>query len=677
MNFFRRSFELWLCVFGLCLALVQSANAQILTLQLPLSRASHTFSLWELNVDQNASGYDRPYATEELGIPGGFYQKNTLTTLNLIGGSFDGSGVWIPGNGGFLQGSIVRTPDTTTFFISDDTSGEIVHANTTALLNAIWVSNLGMDPSAYYSLPASRQGNQFLLNAFGTDPDTMQSWTGWWSLTTAPPIAWAGGLSAGFFEAWTPIPRGMESATIYNITAGEYIAVSGQSSDLSDPNIIWTPGQFDFWPLRSVFVATGDYTNVSYEVISPYGAPQSMSSFWNYELNVSGVSFSIGFGHDFWIRRLSDGQTSGTWNSGWGIGNGVFDASSSFSGTPTEDWQTISINASASRYPFDWRVRRLADGAETYLNWPSTNGTYFEDPTGTQSVWVDWLNGQAYVNVYGGWTIVNGSGEDIGQGPDFIDWPTFSSSSGTILIPRSRQGHSLAVIPGSTPLGPLGTSVTNNYSDVFGGAPYSVVLDHYSLSTTGEESITLQVYDQSTGEISPYFQFYTAQNLDLSNWHTTSNVALKISATRWPNTLQVRSANGSIFNVNKLKVQGDWSFNPSTGQSWFNSYGFFTAASQFQTNVPWRLYDVTKGQYLTADSGGGGMSFINATDNTDSDSDGLADWYEHMIGTNPSDSDTDDDGINDGVEVANGTNPRAGNAASDPNATLVVFTPLE
>ena len=86
--------------------------------------------------------------------------------------------------------------------------------------------------------------------------------------------------------------------------------------------------------------------------------------------------------------------------------------------------------------------------------------------------------------------------------------------------------------------------------------------------------------------------------------------------------------------------------------------------------------DTTRGETLQA-SGVSGTDFTGATDNTDSDGDTLPDWYERMIGTNPTSYDTDSDGVNDNVEIANGTNPRAASVTASSNTTLKVFTPLE
>lgn len=54
----------------------------------------------------------------------------------------------------------------------------------------------------------------------------------------------------------------------------------------------------------------------------------------------------------------------------------------------------------------------------------------------------------------------------------------------------------------------------------------------------------------------------------------------------------------------------------------------------------------------------GGCFFVN--DGIDSDSDGIHDIAENVLGTNPKSSDTDGDGISDGAEVKQGTNPLDG-----------------
>ena len=66
----------------------------------------------------------------------------------------------------------------------------------------------------------------------------------------------------------------------------------------------------------------------------------------------------------------------------------------------------------------------------------------------------------------------------------------------------------------------------------------------------------------------------------------------------------------------------------------------------------------------------------NSDANHDSDSDGLSNYQEYLLGTNPNNADTDGDGVSDGAEVANGTNPLAP-AATAPGNTLKVYTQLQ
>ena len=56
-----------------------------------------------------------------------------------------------------------------------------------------------------------------------------------------------------------------------------------------------------------------------------------------------------------------------------------------------------------------------------------------------------------------------------------------------------------------------------------------------------------------------------------------------------------------------------------------------------------------------------------AISDTDSDGDGLTDWEEGVLGTDPFSKDTDRDGIEDGVEVANGTDPLFNHLHLDPD----------
>lgn len=71
------------------------------------------------------------------------------------------------------------------------------------------------------------------------------------------------------------------------------------------------------------------------------------------------------------------------------------------------------------------------------------------------------------------------------------------------------------------------------------------------------------------------------------------------------------------------------------------------------------------GSIRVTDSGGTGGD-------ADSDSDGLKDSVETLIGTDPQNSDTDGDGVSDGAEVTAGTDPR--DPTSTPTSTTSTTT---
>jgi hypothetical protein len=677
-----RSLVRVLCLICALACYYHTAIAETLSLQIPISRASHSFSLWELNSDPNdTSGYEMSSGIWELGIPGGFYQKRTITGLSLVGGSFDGNGVWNPGDGALLQGFIERTPNTTTFFISDDTASAAVHANMTAVVNSAWVPLWAPDPIAYYSIPAERSGHQFLLQAYGVDPDTSFSWYGWWSLTNSPIVSWVGvdgtNRSYGFFESWTFVPRGLQYVTVYDISAGEATIPVG--SDLTTSSTVWNSIGYGYWPTTSAFIGTGNYGE-SYELISPYGAPQSVSAYeWNSNLNMYGVSVTVGYNQEFWLRRPSDGQTSNIWTVGWGTGNVELDASSTFAGGPISNWQYLNFRASPSRNAFGWKVRRTLTGEETPIGWGSLNGAYIYDPAGYQSAWVDWYEGWAWVDIHGGWTVVGNSGEDQGTGPDWVDWPTFYNPTAELILPSSRNGYAMSVSQTGHSLGYIGSFGTMELSDAFTGAYYTVWLDRFQLPLPWEayagNYVNINISVAQTGEVSPPISTTGGSSVSLTDWFPSYTILFKISATRWHHSLEVRCGNGEIFPIQKHRVQGDWSYLPSTGQSYFNSYGYFDASGETRNGIPWHVYDATSGEYL--ETTGSDTDFSLDSDNTDTDGDGLPDWYEHFLGTDPTDTDTDNDGVDDATELANGTNPRAISATGIPNGTLKVFTPGE
>ena len=106
--------------------------------------------------------------------------------------------------------------------------------------------------------------------------------------------------------------------------------------------------------------------------------------------------------------------------------------------------------------------------------------------------------------------------------------------------------------------------------------------------------------------------------------------------------------------------------------SWFTTYSYFDAPTSAQPGVEWWVYDITTGESSTPNQTG-----LSAWlgPNTDSDGDGLPDWYEFVLGTNPFAWSTVYDGISDGWKVRYGLNPLdpnlAGQIASGGGGTIL------
>ena len=309
---------------------------------------------------------------------------------------------------------------------------------------------------------------------------------------------------------------------------------------------------------------------------------------------------------------------------------------------------------------------------ETSVLYPGTNAPV---TIAYRDAWVE-------VDASQGYGVYDSGYNYLGQGPDFFEYPpagTIASQALNASIPIARQGHRMRT--GEDFNATWGTAVGQVQSfDPFAGVPYSYEVASLSVPFSPNfqaAGASVQLTDLDTGEPSPAGAISGGAILGLDAWHVAQPLILKISGTRWNNTLKIHCADGTDLPVTRHRIQGDWSVEPGTGLPWFNPYGFFDATATCKAGIPWHLYDFTRQQYLNAD-GSDPASFINATDNTDTDGDGLPDWYEVLIGTKSGAGwqDTDGDGQTDGYEVAHGTNPLA-RPVTASGATLKVFTPLE
>ena len=146
---------------------------------------------------------------------------------------------------------------------------------------------------------------------------------------------------------------------------------------------------------------------------------------------------------------------------------------------------------------------------------------------------------------------------------------------------------------------------------------------------------------------------------------------LQIAASRWNHSFEVRTSDGAVFAVLADQMQGFWSTD-ATSQSWWTSYYHFNAISTYRYGLNWWVVDTTTGE--TAAPNTTDLSTWAAFDaEMDGDGDGLKNWYELLIGTNPNNTNTDGDNLNDGDELAVGRNPNS--MDDDPNGGDTPITP--
>jgi hypothetical protein len=246
-------------------------------------------------------------------------------------------------------------------------------------------------------------------------------------------------------------------------------------------------------------------------------------------------------------------------------------------------------------------------------------------------------------------------GENLGQVTSVDDWPPawhVSVPQGKISlnIPNWRKGHMLKVRQG------------------FNGSPISVENDFLSEGS-------YLVGTRYSLQDSPYFRTYSfhfvpaladgdptqpflvvdgdevfdcgANERSPAEWYGPPEpLTLSLNASRWSHELYVRQFDGSQFLVQRSNLQGGWWINGS-GQSVFHSFGIFEGLGWRQQLLQFAVFDRTTGELADAN-----ITALAAwgTDTTDTDGDGLYDWWEVLLGTIPTIADTDGDGDVDGAD---------------------------
>lgn len=479
----------------------------------------------------------------------------------------------------------------------------------------------------------------------------------------------------GYFEAWTQMS---DAQYFFVLDLSTYTQSQWNTYDLV--GLSWVPSTTDI-PSYTVSFAVGEHNDSELFVIncddgSAYTVQAGLMEFpdgtWG-----AGCSCSVIAGKYYWISKGA--ITSQAWRMEF---EGAFrDVANVFPLTPTNT--TISLRISGALNPWGFTVRTEADQSIHELSvaeWENSTSAY--NPNTGQWDTVAYYDALVTGDFSASFTVFDAGGTNQGAAFDFFDFgggPSLPGFSVISAVPATRLGHNMVTTEGFPAYldGSVITPVTVN--DAFFGTPftYDTAILTAPYTDSAAVSYSLTVTDLVEGDTSLGVDpgWLADTPLLWQAWHPRQPLLLKISATRWRNQLQIRCADGVIHPVTPHRLQGDLSVDPILNTVWFNPYGFFDATTFRQTGIPWHLYDATRNVYLTAD-GADENSFVNATDNTDTDGDGLKDWYEDLLRTKYNVTDTDGDGQSDFQEVTNGTNPLA-KPATASNSTLKVFTPLE
>lgn len=180
--------------------------------------------------------------------------------------------------------------------------------------------------------------------------------------------------------------------------------------------------------------------------------------------------------------------------------------------------------------------------------------------------------------------------------------------------------------------------------------------------TPSDPALGFSIIDETQGD-SITFSPGTAA-VDLRVWLSAKQpLQLNVAASRWTHTLEIHTANGDIVPLQKGRMQGFWSPFDTSGPSSFKPSWYFDAVGYFRPGLDWWIFDVDTGE-RSGENQNDLSQWATADANTDTDLDGLPDWYERVIATNPAipDGQGVDDTPDDDSGVGGPTGPLPDNA---------------
>lgn len=321
------------------------------------------------------------------------------------------------------------------------------------------------------------------------------------------------------------------------------------------------------------------------------------------------------------------------------------------------NYQTISVQVGENHWGETVRFH-LGDGStvDAQPDWSTQGAQVASDSTGTEYYRYNFVYYYAYFNVDPGYWVDNSNGHTSLM--DGFNPPPLTTAS--FQVGENHWGHPISVQTSNGLTFTASPDWTNqgylSATDSQGNAYYYYNWVNYVAAVPENQSIS------SVSDSFGHTSFMDGFNPPPPPEDFPA-VYLQIAASRWQHTLEVHTSSGYVFSVNTDRMQGFWTVD-QTSQSWWNSYYFFSATSNSHANQNWWVYDATIGD--TAPVNTNDLSNWASPDaSNDSDGDGLVDWYEALIGSNPYSTDSDGDGMPDSWEVAHRLNAGVSDGSED------------
>ena len=494
-------------------------------------------------------------------------------------------------------------------------------------------------------------------------------------------------VSMGFFNAFTKTEIGSLSSAntmLVDLTAQKQSVAN--ATDLRDP-AMWATRTvamptravtFQFGTVDSSYQLpswTGAYTlhtsSGSLQSLTPYtvGIYQngdSTGTLEGYEVRVSGQA---GILEEYWLTR--DGTTESTPHFFMGLGIAEVVQSAAPFTPPVSSFGTVSFMIGEDHYNESLAISQGGNTIPLDLDWTTAgqNMLVTWDHSGNE-VQYDFNYYSATFDQNAPWELVNAQLHSYHQTTDLRDGftpfnPIPPAGNVSLAIPSGRYS---ALNAGQIKLRDVGqnTEWTVTMSDPAGnaywmgfniGTPdefWTTIPYHSAFAPSASVNSTdmVELVDYSNGDVRSFA--VGLLEFDPAAWVPELNITITLPAQRWMNNLVVRTAFGSTFDIERGAIQGLWS------GGYFTSYGTFSATTKIHAGLDWWIHDSSTDETANNNAYFGDFSgWVGAGNATDSDGDGLPDWYEYIIGTASDNTDTDGDGISDHAEAAAGTNPNS------------------